>query len=77
MEIPVGTIFTPEPMAHLQGHHALHHALHNKRMFRGEGTKHKMRLVLDIATPFWKRKQEANQSKCVRFAGVDTSPQHG
>ena len=56
---------------------SLRHVLQNERLFPGEGSKHKMRLFLDVAMLLWKRKQEIKQGKHVRFSGADSSPQHG
>ena len=56
---------------------SLHHVLQNKRLFPGEGSKHKMRLAMDVAMLLWKRKQETKHGEYVRFSGADSSPQHG
>ncbi|CAE7555177.1 unnamed protein product [Symbiodinium sp. KB8] len=51
--------------------------LENKHLFPGEGSKHKIRLILDVALLLWQRKKGEREGKCVRFAGADSSPQHG
>ena len=56
---------------------SLKHLLESKHLFPGEGSKHKMRLVLDVALLLWKRKKEEQEGPFVRFAGADSSPQHG
>ena len=51
--------------------------LENKHLFPSEGSKHKIRLVLDVALLLWQRKRQEREGACVRFAGADSSPQHG
>ena len=56
---------------------SLEHLWNSKHLFPGEGSKHKMRLVLDVALLLWKRTKELAEGPFVRFAGADSSPQHG
>ena len=56
---------------------SLQDLLERKNLFPGEGSKHKMRLVLDVALLLWKREKEKQEGPFVRFAGADSSPQHG
>ncbi|CAE7788549.1 unnamed protein product [Symbiodinium sp. CCMP2592] len=56
---------------------SLEHLWNSKHLFPGEGSKHKMRLALDVALLLWKRTKEQGEGPFVRFAGADSSPQHG
>ena len=50
--------------------------LNAKHVFPSAGSKHALRLCLDVALLLWRRRQVAEEP-CVRFAGADSSPQHG
>eukprot|EP00435_Cladocopium_sp_Y103_P050317 s774_g15.t1 len=50
--------------------------LNQKHVFPSKGSKHAMRLILDVSLMLWRGKREEN-CDFVRFGGADSSPQLG
>lgn len=48
----------------------------SKHLFPSEGSKHEIRLFMDVALLLWRRAEES-EFDFVRFGGADSSPQHG